>query len=60
MYNVWHNIYIYVYIYIYIYIDIISCKEYSRNLPADCKILKQIVVNLIVIFFLKPKRMEWE
>ena len=51
-------IYIYVYIYIYIYIDIISCKEYSRNLPADCKILKQIVVNLIVIFFLKPKRME--
>ena len=34
--------------------EITSCKEYSSNLPDDRKIVKLIVVNLIVIFFLKP------
>ena len=32
----------------------LSCREYSSNLPDDWKIVKRIVVNLIVIFFLKP------
>ena len=31
-----------------------SCKEYSSNLHDDQKIMKLIVVNLTVIFFLKP------
>ena len=31
-----------------------SCKEYSSNLPDDPKIVKLTVVNLTVIFFLKP------
>ena len=31
-----------------------SCKEYSSNLPDDQKIVKLIVVNLTVIFFLEP------
>ena len=29
--------------------EIISCKEYSSNLPDDRKIVKLIVVNLIVM-----------
>ena len=33
---------------------ITSCKEYSSNLADDRKIVKLIVVNLIVISFLKP------
>ena len=34
--------------------EITSCMEYSGDLPDDREIVKLIVVNVLVIFFLKP------
>ena len=34
--------------------DVASCKEQSSNLHDDPKIGKLILVNLLVIFYLKP------
>ena len=34
--------------------EITCCIEYSSNFPDDRKIVKLIVVNLKVIFYLKP------